>query len=100
MKIVKSSLVAATALLAIAASSVYAADKPVKFQCKDKKSFEAVITKDQAKVTTADKKTVTLPAKKSAAGQYTDGKTTLTVKGKEATIEVGGKKTYEACKSS
>lgn len=99
MKILKSSILAATALLAIAGSSVYAADKPVKFQCKDKKSFEVVITKDQAKLT-IDKKTVALPAKKSASGQYSDGKTTLSVKGKEASIEVGGKKTYEACKSS
>lgn len=73
--------------------------KTVEYKCASKKTLKVEYSDKGAKFE-LDKKQLTLPSVKSASGaKYSDGKTTLSTKGKEAFVEANGKKVLDQCVS-
>jgi membrane-bound inhibitor of C-type lysozyme len=71
--------------------------KTVEYKCASKKTLKVDYSDKGAKFE-LDKKVVTLPSVKSASGaKYSDGKTTLSTKGTEVSVEANGKKVLEQC---
>jgi membrane-bound inhibitor of C-type lysozyme len=80
-------------------AAVASTTKTVEYKCASKKTLKVEYSDKGAKFD-LDKKTVTLPSVKSASGaKYSDGKTTLSTKGKEAFVEANGKKVLDQCVS-
>lgn len=75
------------------------AAKTVEYKCANKKTLKVEFSDKGAKFE-LDKKQLTLPSVKSASGaKYSDGKTTLSTKGKEAFVESNGKNVRDRCVS-
>jgi membrane-bound inhibitor of C-type lysozyme len=73
------------------------ATKTVEYKCANKKTLKVEYSDKGAKFE-LDKKQLTLPSVKSDSGaKYSDGKTTLTTKGKETSVEANGKKVLDQC---
>jgi membrane-bound inhibitor of C-type lysozyme len=67
------------------------------YQCSDNRSFTARYLPESAELV-LDGHSLTLPQIRAASGaRYSDGETTLFIKGNEAYIEVNGETVYEGC---
>lgn len=75
--------------------------EPTAFRCGSGHAFSARISEDEARATFAgDASATTLPRVPSASGEkYSDGRTTLWIKGGEAYVERDGKPLHFGCRA-
>lgn len=85
-------------ILAIAPLPVKAQGRTITYQCSQGKTFTSEFSPNTALVKLDRNQTLTLPQILSGSGaRYSDGRTTLFIKGDEAFIEVNDKVTFEQC---
>lgn len=98
MRIIHLSLLSLPIVLAVVALPGQAQANTVTYRCDGGSTFEAEFNQESARLRLDRNQTLDLSQIRSASGaRYSDGETTLFIKGKGAFIQVNGTVTYDNC---
>ncbi|HEY9616756.1 MAG TPA: MliC family protein [Microcoleaceae cyanobacterium] len=97
MQPVQFRLLLASIALTIAPLPAYAQSQTITYRCQDATTFRVTFLEATARVR-LQSEILTLPRVPSGSGiRYSDGRTTLSASGKEASIEIAGERAYNRC---
>lgn len=83
--------------LTIAPLPAYAQSRTITYRCQNATTFRVTFLSEMARVR-LQSQILTLPQVDSGSGvQYSDGRTTLSAKGNEASIDINGNRAYDRC---